>query len=409
MVEATDRKETIQTLDRVAIVPPVPENGKPMLIDPDLGFIEELGRLGGESFKKCYQCATCSAACPVSPDLAPFPRKEMVWAIWGIKDRLVKDPDIWLCHQCNDCSTMCPRGGNPGDILAVARNYCLQHYSFPPMLGKMVASPKYLPVLLAIPVILILALKAMFGHGGGSEEAIVFEHFFPHYVLDPFFILTSLWAILAVGIGLTRFWGDMKGGSAPPATGERLGLVPSFLAALKEVFTHEKFRKCDAASPRNLSHLLVFYGFLALFVTTTLVFFGLYTPRVLGLVGIDFPELTPLPMPLLHPVKILGNVGALLFAAGLGLMVYHRATDKSKAGVTNYYDVLFLGVMCGLAITGILTQLIRLAGLATLAYSMYFIHLVLIFCLIAYLPYSKFAHIAYRMVAIAYAKHTKRM
>ena len=124
--------------------------------------------------------------------------------------------------------------------------------------------------------------------------------------------------------------------------------------------------------------------------------------------GMNFPELTPLPLPLYHPVKILGNLGAISFAAGLGLMVYHRATDKDKAGISNYYDVIFLAVMCGLAVTGILTEVIRLAGLGALAYSMYFVHLVLVFFLIAYLPYSKFAHIVYRTVAILHLKHTKR-
>jgi quinone-modifying oxidoreductase subunit QmoC len=272
----------------------------------------------------------------------------------------------------------------------------------------MLTAPRYLPVLLGIPIILILVLQAVSGHLGFPEGEIVFDKFFPHHVLDPLFIIAALFATVAVVIGISRFWNDMESGGAPPAAGERLGIVPSAIAALKEVATHEKFRKCDAASPRNLSHLLVFYGFVALFITTTAVFFGLYTPKVFALMGMSFPELTPLPMPLYHPVKILGNLGAISFAAGLALMVYQRVTNKEKAGVSNYYDVLFLAVMCGLAITGILTEVIRLAGLGVLAYSIYFIHLVLVFFLIAYLPYSKFAHIVYRTVAILHLKHTRR-
>ena len=79
-------------------------------IEPDLNFIKEVGALGGEDLKKCYQCATCAVACPISPDTKPFPRKEMIAASWGLKDRLVSNGDIWLCHQCGDCTTLCPRG-----------------------------------------------------------------------------------------------------------------------------------------------------------------------------------------------------------------------------------------------------------------------------------------------------------
>jgi quinone-modifying oxidoreductase, subunit QmoC len=397
-----EREATAET--EIPAHAPSSGKGKLGLVEPDLAFIRELGRLGGGSFKQCFQCATCSGTCPISPDTDPFPRKEMIWATWGMKEKLVRDPDIWLCYQCNDCSSMCPRGGKPGDILAVVRNYSFQHYSFPRVMGKMLATPKALPFLLGIPIVLILVLQAVTGHLGIPEGEIVFKKFFPHYVLDPLFIVATGWATVAAIIGLRRFWRDMTDGHAPPPQGEALGMVPSVVAAVREVFIHKNFRECDAGNPRNLSHLLTFYGFAALFLTTTFVFLGLYSYKLIP----GFPELTPLPMPLWHPVKLLGNAGAILFAAGLALMCYQRMTDKDKAGVTNYYDALFLGVMCALAVTGILTELLRLAGTATLAYSMYFVHLVFIFFLLAYLPYSKFAHILYRTVAITYAKRTGR-
>ena len=111
--------------------PATPEGSEPVWIDPDLDFIRWLGTQGAESFKKCFQCGTCSATCPISPETEPFPRKEMAWAAWGMKDRLLKDPDVWLCHHCNDCSTRCPRGGRPGDVLAALRQQSVLHYSIP--------------------------------------------------------------------------------------------------------------------------------------------------------------------------------------------------------------------------------------------------------------------------------------
>ena len=377
---------------------------KAQLIEPDLKFIEDLEKLGGNDYRQCFQCATCAATCPISPDSQPFPRKEMAWAVWGLKDKLVKDPDIWLCHQCNDCSTMCPRGSNPGDLIATIRNFAFQHYSFPGFLGKMLADAKFLPVLLGIPTVLIIVLQVITKHFGIPPGEIKFERFFPHWLLDPLFILASIWAGFALVMGISRFWKDINLNGAKPT--EPIG--KSILDTINEIITHNKFKECDSSSPRNLSHLLVFYGFLALFITTTAVFFGLYTPKVLGLIGMEFPELTPLPMVWYHPVKLLGNLGAVLFFVGLSLMVYQRATNPEKSGRSNYYDSLFLAVMLIIGVTGILAQLTRLADMAVLAYPIYFIHLVFVFFLIAYLPYSKFAHIFYRTAAIVHSKYTGR-
>jgi quinone-modifying oxidoreductase subunit QmoC len=60
------------------------------------------------------------------------------------------------------------------------------------------------------------------------------------------------------------------------------------------------------------------------------------------------------------------------------------------------------------AFTGLLTQSMRLLEIPFLAYNIYFIHMVFIFFLLWYAPYSKLAHMFYRTLALVYLKMNDR-
>jgi quinone-modifying oxidoreductase subunit QmoC len=362
------------------------------LVKPDREFTQQVMALGGGSLKQCFQCATCSVTCSLSPAERPFPRKEMVWAQWGLKDKLMGDPDVWLCHRCGDCSAHCPRGAAPGDVLAAVRDYTIQQYSFPRFMGKALARPGFLPLLLGIPALLMIALLAGIGHLDMPTGDVVYEHFFPHLPLQAFFGLFAGLAFVASLVGASRFWRDLNRGS--PAGGST-GLVASFWGTVGDILTHAKFRDCTENKNRNFSHLLTFYGFIGLFVTTSGVVVSAYI--------FDY-----YPIPLFHPLKIFGNLSTLAILAGVAWIIRDRASKPVKTETSTRYDWTFIILLFAVILTGIATEVLRFADVPSTAYPVYFIHLVVVFGLLIYLPYSRFAHAIYRTVALVHARHTGR-
>jgi quinone-modifying oxidoreductase subunit QmoC len=363
------------------------------VIRPDRSFVEEIIRSGGDSVKKCFQCATCSVVCPLSPDNGPFPRKEMVWAQWGLKDRLLKDADIWLCHQCNDCSVNCPREAAPGDVLAALRNYSFGYYGVPAFLGRAFRRARYLPFLLAFPVVLLLVLLAGTGHLEFPDGQIEFDHFVPHIVVDPLFLVLAGLVFVSVAISLRRFWAGITSNPGHGGVSIINVLRRSAPSKLMEMLLHRKFNDCGTGKSRMVSHLAIFYGCLAFALVTGSIFLATYA------IGID------LPLAEYHPLKIIANLGAVAVIGGCCLAIYSRLRGGKEAGNSSYLDWNLILLILAVTGLGVLTEVLRLAEAASAAYVVYFIHLVLVFYGIAYFPYSKLAHLMYRSLAVLYADY----
>ena len=364
--------------------------------DPDLKFLKDVKACGGDALKKCFQCASCSTVCNLSPDDRPFPRKEMIWAQWGLKKKLTRDPDVWLCHQCNDCSKYCPRGARPGDVLAALRRLSIREYAFPRFLALMVNDPRYLPVIFAIPVILLLLLMANAGTLGIPDGEIIYRKFIPQWpVVDVLFPLTAIWTLICASVGVRRLWAGFREGpyaELPASHFSFKQLGPTIL----NILGHRYFKECVVNRGRYLSHFPIFLGFVLLFVTTTCVAAGVYV----------FHQETP--YSLYNPIKWIGNVGAIVLVLGALLAVFNRLAQQEEFGKGTYFDWLFLLVVLATGLTGLFTEILRLADIAGAAYPLYFVHLVCVWFLFAYLPFSKFAHILYRTIALLYARSAGR-
>ncbi|MFH1862331.1 MAG: quinone-interacting membrane-bound oxidoreductase complex subunit QmoC [bacterium] len=366
-----------------------------MLVKPDQDFIRQVKNAGGDTLKSCYQCATCSVVCNLSSLNLPFPRKQMILAQWGLKDRLLGDPSIWLCHQCNDCTVKCPRQAKPGDVFAALRSMSFLHYSFPSFMGKALASPKALPILFLIPFVILLLILIKSSSGDFSylfelQGEVDLAKPFPHGILEMLFIGGNVLIFAFAAAGLLRFWKSLKN-STPGAT--TTGFVSALIATGLEITFHRKFTRCDANKARHWGHLLLFYGTVGSAATAAL---ALLFTVILNVIEspINFP----------HPIKLLGILSGIAMLVGGWILITRRISSKDEVGVNRYQDWLFLIAIFGVGLTGMLAYLLRIAQTPLFAYLDYYIHLILVFFLLWYAPYSKFAHMFYRTLALVYAK-----
>jgi quinone-modifying oxidoreductase subunit QmoC len=378
------------------------------VIEPDLDFIKEIGVLGGADLKKCYQCATCSVACPISPDTKPFPRKEMIAASWGLKDKLVGNSDIWLCHNCGDCSTLCPREAKPGDVLAAVRTYAIGKYARPQWLAKALKDPKKLPILLAIPAVLFLVVGTITGlldFTPDLSEGIKHYKFFSTWLVDIHMIPASIFMIAVFALGLKGFLSDIhQNALAENKTKqekiEAVGFIKALVRVIPTILKHNKFSECTENKDRQIAHLLTMFSFIGLFIVTSVIFIMLYGSYLLP----DGPIHGPWSQ--LNPIKWLANISGVALIVGTVLLIKSRAAKKDQK--SDYWDWYLIYLAFGLGVTGLGTELTRLAGWAFICFLLYYIHLMLVFSMLAYLPFSKMAHLVYRTVAMAYNEYAGR-
>jgi quinone-modifying oxidoreductase subunit QmoC len=345
----------------------------------------------------------------------------MLLTQWGLKDRVLADPDIWLCHQCNDCSVYCPRGAKPGDVLAAVRGIAIERFSFPRFLGKFFAEPRFLPLMFGIPAAILLVLVAALQGFSFPAGEIEYDRFILDTAIEIAAAIVVTYAVIVAGISTLRLWRALQSaapqpapavasiGGAPAALADsptgpsegpgamaaaRPGLPASLVSTAGDIAFHKGFRQCQADRLRLWGHLAAFYGMPLLMVAAGLA--ALY-----GFTGQEVQR------PPSDPAKIFGNLGGLLLFVGVMVFAYNRLRTRDGSwGRAVYSDWLLLGMLFLIVVTGAFMEVARYAGSGTAAYSLYLVHLVIVFAAFVYAPYGKFAHTFYRAAALTFARAT---
>ena len=305
-----------------------------------------------------------------------------------------------LCHNCGACLHACQYAPphefavNVPQAMARVRGQTYADYAWPPALGALYQRNGLtlsLALAAGLAIFLLLAL-ALNGTLWGGDLRGNFYNLFPHNFLVGMFAPVFLWAVLALSLGVRRFWREIT-----PATS---GLPVSAPAAAEA--THDVLRlkylggghgegcnnEDDAFTlSRRRAHHLTFYGFMLCFAATSLA--TLYHYAFGWTAPYDLPSLPKL-------LGAVGGVSLLLGTAGLFLLNLRRDPQHGDA-TQKPMDLGFIALLFFTSLSGLALWLAR--GTPALA-ALLAVHLGVVMALFATLPYGKFAHGIFRTAAL---------
>jgi citrate/tricarballylate utilization protein len=305
-----------------------------------------------------------------------------------------------LCHNCGACLHACQYAPphefavNVPQAMARVRAETYSEYAWPRAFGRLYQRNGLVLALALAAGLVLFLLLALFINGtlwGGKLNGN-FYNLFPHNLMVLMFAPVFGWAVLALGIGATRFLRDVSAATTgKPVTGEAAAEATRDALRLKYLDGGHGAgcnNEDDAFTlSRRRAHHLTFYGFMLCFAATALAtvyhsLFGWQAPY-------DLPSVP----------KLLGVVGGVALLAGTAALFWLHIRRHPLHGDRNQkpMDLGFIALLFLTSATGLALWLGR--GTPALAILLA-VHLGVVMALFATLPYGKFAHSVYRVAAL---------
>jgi len=308
-----------------------------------------------------------------------------------------------LCHNCGACLHACQYAPphefavNVPRAMAQVRGQTYADFAWPPALGSLYQRQGLtlsLALAAALGFFLLLAVTLQGRGVGALWHAPVgdFYGLFPHNLLVALFGPVFGLAVLALTMGLRRFWRavtPVTSGQAvtPPAASEAASAALR-LQYLDGGHGDGCHNEDDAHTlARRRYHHLTFYGFALCFAATSVATLYHYVWQL------------PAPYDLPSLPKLLGAVGGVAMAIGtaglwrLNLRRHPLHGDPAQKPMDRgFIALLFLTAVSGLALWAA-------RGTAALPLTLC-LHLGAVMALFLTMPYSKFGHGFYRLAAL---------
>jgi citrate/tricarballylate utilization protein len=301
-----------------------------------------------------------------------------------------------LCHNCGACLHACQYapphefGVNVPKAMAEVRLQTYVDYAWPAGFGALYKRNGLTLALalaggLALFLILTMALKGslLLPPLAGNFYAV-----FPHNTLALLFGIVFVFAMIALGVGVRRFWrNEDPGAMSAEAIGEATHDVLS-LRYLGGGHGEGCNNADDAFSlARRRFHHLTFYGFMLCFASTCVATLYHY------LLKLEAPyALSSLPV-------VLGSVGGLGLLGGPAGLLWLNLKRHSQHGdvAQKPMDRGFIALLLLTSASGLALLILRDTSMMALLLA---VHLGIVMALFLTLPYGKFAHGIYRSAAL---------
>ncbi|SFM45088.1 citrate/tricarballylate utilization protein [Ectothiorhodospira mobilis] len=307
-----------------------------------------------------------------------------------------------LCHNCRACWYACQYAPphafaiNVPATLARHRARSYRRYAWPrPLAGLLARSGTATTAVALFTTLLVPLLTLLWVPGevlfAAHRAEGAFYQVIPWGLMSAVAGLTLGFSLLAVAVGLARYWRDI-GRGGPPA----VSVWRALPAAARDLFTLRNLEGggggCNdrgerpGHARRRLHHAL-FYGFLLCLAATTVA------------AGYHHFLHWQAPYPFFSLPTLLGTVGGLSMVTGAaGLIRLKRGADPAPtAAETLPADYALLGLLLATAATGLLLLALRQTPAMGLLLAL---HLGTVLGFFVMIPYSKFVHGAYRAASL---------
>jgi len=351
-------------------------------------LISDLERYGAEDVQKCYHCGNCSAVCTHVEEGFVFPRRPMRFLQMGLEKRIESSLEPWLCYYCGQCSEQCPRGAEPGETMMSLRRWLTSRYDFTGISSLFYRSWKA-----EIAVILLVAALTAGGflyYGFTRGNINVYDGpdaFLPSATVHIFDWVMAAVLVILLGISALRMWWFTTG-SNQKIRPSLLDYVENIYTIPLQFFTQKRYALCESKRPW-LIHLALMLSYLTMLV---LIMFFLETMQA-------GPEIRWVA----HGFGYVASIGLL---ATVIYAVYGRL-KKTEIHLkhTHESDWIFLVMLLVVTATGILQHLLHRSGTAVAANIAYVVHLAFVVPMLTLeVPFSKWAHLAYRPLGMYLAR-----